>query len=69
MTVIKVPTAVALSPENGKDLRLDTDTQTFSDSSGNKWTIDDLTPSRESNKLRAWLDENYPLTDGDTDNE
>lgn len=62
MTTIRVPQEVAVSPESGEVLRLDTDTQTFRDDHGNVWPATDLVGTRESNRLREWLDANYPRT-------
>ena len=64
MTIIRVPPLVEVSPESGGSLRLDTDTQTFSDLHGNVWPVSDLVASRPSNRLKAWLGENYSESNG-----
>ena len=63
MTIIRVPVSVEVSPQDGSQLRLDAETQTFSDDHGNVWAAADLAASKPSNRLRKWLDENYPKGD------
>jgi hypothetical protein len=59
-TFIKVPTDVAVSPENGGDVRFVVDRRMFLDDVGNTWTVDELAASRPANAIRKWIDENYP---------
>ena len=66
MTIIRVPVTVEVSPHTGEQIKLDTDTQTFVDDRGNEWDAADLAASRPSNRLRKWLDENYPLYTGNS---
>ena len=63
MTIIRVPVSVEVSPHTGEQIKLDTDTQTFFDDARNEWDASDLAASRPSNRLKAWLDENYPEKD------
>ena len=67
MSIIQVPRSVDLSPQDGSQLRSNTATRIFTDNAGNWWEADDLVASRPSNRLRKWLDDNYPLPTGDSD--
>ena len=60
MTVIKAPTDLVVSPQDGTPVTLDTDTRLFRDDSGNEFSIDELVGTRKSNAARKWLDEQYP---------
>jgi hypothetical protein len=60
MTIIQVPADVAVSPEDGSTISLNTDTGTFNDKSGNQLRVADLAASRPANAIKKWLNENYP---------
>lgn len=66
MTIIRVPTDVAVSPENGGPLRFDSDTGLLKDEPGNVWGIDELAPGRRTNQILAWVNENYPVQNGES---
>ena len=63
--MIKVPTSVEVSPEDGSQLRMNTETRILTDDSGNWWNADELAANRPSKALLEWLDANYPLSNGD----
>ena len=65
MTILKIPEDVTTSPQDSGLLRFDTDTEMFSDGSGNTWTVDELAAARPGNKIRKWVRENRPLRKGD----
>ena len=67
LTFIKVPTDVLVSPENGSQVRLIVQRREFIDDVGNLFKADDLAASRPSNAIRKWLDENYPVQNGDSE--
>jgi hypothetical protein len=66
MTILKVPQDVAASPQDSGPLRFDTDTETFSDGSGNTWTVEELAAARPGNRIRKWVRENRPKYSGTT---
>ena len=66
-TIIKVPTDVLVSPDNGGQVRFIVDRRMFLDDVGNTWSVDELAASRPANQIRNWIDENYPLLNGDSD--
>jgi hypothetical protein len=60
MTILKVPPDVATSPQDSSQLTFDTETKIFRDASGNMYGTDDLAAARPGNKIRAWVEANYP---------
>jgi hypothetical protein len=60
MTILKVPLDVDTSPQDSGPLRFNTETETFSDGSGNTWTVDQLSAARPGNRIRKWVRENRP---------
>lgn len=47
-----VPIGFSVSPETGEPVRIDVDAGTFHDDSGNHWTVEDLVPSRLTQKIK-----------------
>jgi hypothetical protein len=68
MTILKVPTDVATSPQDSGPLRFDMGTEIFHDGSGNTWTVDELAAARPGNRIRKWVRENAPKDSGTTGN-
>lgn len=60
MAIIKVPKEVAVSPQDGSELRFDTETRDFYDFTANMFSVDEIAASRPGNKVRKWVNENYP---------
>jgi hypothetical protein len=63
MTIIKVPVSVEVSPQDGDPLKFDTERRMLTDAAGNWFSVDDLAGSRRANRIRKWLDDNYPKGD------
>lgn len=60
MATIKVPTEVAVSPQDSTPLKYETLAQRFVDQAGNKYTVDELARCRPGNRIRKWVADNYP---------
>lgn len=60
MTRIRVPESVATSPQDGSQLTFNPETRLFKDESGNIYGSDDLAAARPGNKIKSWVEENYP---------
>lgn len=63
MPILKVPQDIASSPEDSSSLRFDTETQLFSNESGDAWTIDMLAGARPVQRIRRWVADNFPVRD------
>lgn len=66
MSVIKVPTSVAVSPQDASPLKYETLAQRFVDANGNKYTVDELAACRPGNRIKKWVRENYPESTGES---
>ncbi len=60
MTIIRVPKDIATSPQDGSQLTFNPETRLFKDESGNLYGLDDLAGARPGNRIKKWVEENYP---------
>ena len=63
MTILKIPTEVAVSPEDACGLRYCDLTGHFYDELGNTFLYYELVGTRQWNAIEKWLHENFPKGD------
>ena len=59
MTILRIPSEVAVSPEDGSQIRYDSDALWFLDREGNIWRLQEVVGSRKWNPVLKWLAENF----------
>lgn len=60
MAILRIPVEVVCSPQDGAQVKLDTEKGEFFDEAGNKFAVRDLAPGRPASRIKKWLNENYP---------
>ena len=60
--IIDIPHTVAVSPQDSRPLKFDTERRMLTDAAGNWFSVNDLAASRPGNAIRKWVNENYPET-------